>query len=212
MKLIIGGSMAIVLSILGFGYHFSSFVKLVAGVVPVLLLLGGCVALYLYREMKDDHNDDDHSGGMPVDSPPYQAAAPEHKETPASVATTPETMDSKAEAPPETQEPVEIVEASSDEQPGTVGAEKAIDTETVSPVKEEEKETPVDEEKREEETIEPDKEENTEPEYKFIGNVGSMVFHTPDCKFSTGKNCTAFFESKDEALEAGYRACGTCKP
>ena len=141
MKLIIGGSMAIILAMFGFGYQFGSFFKVLAGIIPISLLLGGCLALSLYREMKDDDIDD---------SPLQQAADPETDQ----------------EVEPKEQEPVEVEEA--------------------APLKQE--------------------------EANFIGNVGSMVFHTPDCQWSTGKNCTAFFGSREEALEAGYKACGMCKP
>ena len=47
---------------------------------------------------------------------------------------------------------------------------------------------------------------------KFIGNTGTLVFHTPDCQYSKSKKCTAIFNSKNEAVQKGYKPCGTCKP
>ena len=47
---------------------------------------------------------------------------------------------------------------------------------------------------------------------KLIGNTGTLVFHNSDCKYSKSKKCTAFFKTKDEAIQEGYKPCGTCKP
>ncbi|AOY57311.1 thermonuclease family protein [Desulfococcus multivorans] len=40
------------------------------------------------------------------------------------------------------------------------------------------------------------------------GNVKSHVFHNPSCTAFNCKNCTAVFGSREEAIAAGYRACG----
>ena len=47
---------------------------------------------------------------------------------------------------------------------------------------------------------------------KFIGNTGTLVFHNPDCQYSKSEKCTAIFNTKDEAVQTGYKPCGTCKP
>ncbi len=47
---------------------------------------------------------------------------------------------------------------------------------------------------------------------KLIGNTGTLVFHNPDCQYSKSKKCTAIFNTKDEAIQKGYKPCGTCKP
>ena len=47
---------------------------------------------------------------------------------------------------------------------------------------------------------------------KLIGNTGTLVFHNPDCNYSKSKKCTAVFNTKDEAIQEGYKPCGTCKP
>lgn len=54
MKWIAGGAAAVVLSMLGFNCFFPAVFKLVAGLLPVMCLLGGCAALYIYREMQRD--------------------------------------------------------------------------------------------------------------------------------------------------------------
>ena len=47
---------------------------------------------------------------------------------------------------------------------------------------------------------------------KLIGNTGTLVFHSPDCQYSKSKKCTAIFNTNDEAVQKGYKPCGTCKP
>ena len=42
------------------------------------------------------------------------------------------------------------------------------------------------------------------------GNTNSGVFHQPGCAFYEGKECTARFLSREEALAAGYKPCKMC--
>lgn len=46
----------------------------------------------------------------------------------------------------------------------------------------------------------------------FSGNVKSGAFHRSSCKHFNCKNCTKSFSSRQQALDAGYRPCGNCKP
>ena len=46
----------------------------------------------------------------------------------------------------------------------------------------------------------------------YHGNLKSHVFHKPSCKAYNCKNCTATFGNRDEAIAAGYRPCGGCRP
>ena len=46
----------------------------------------------------------------------------------------------------------------------------------------------------------------------YHGNVRSGVFHQSTCKDFNCKNCTANFSSREEAIAAGYRPCGGCRP
>ncbi len=46
----------------------------------------------------------------------------------------------------------------------------------------------------------------------FSGNVNSGVFHRSSCKHCRCKNCTKSFSSRQQALDAGYKPCGNCKP
>jgi hypothetical protein len=47
---------------------------------------------------------------------------------------------------------------------------------------------------------------------EYRGNTQSHVFHQESCRYYTCKNCTARFANADEAIEGGYRPCGTCRP
>jgi len=54
MKTLVGGAVAAVIGVIGLAVWFSAFLQLLAGAIPVMLLLGGCLALYLgFDELKD---------------------------------------------------------------------------------------------------------------------------------------------------------------
>jgi hypothetical protein len=54
MKTLIGGAVAAVLGLIGLAIWFKAFLQLLAGAIPVSLLLGGGLALYLgFDELKD---------------------------------------------------------------------------------------------------------------------------------------------------------------
>ena len=54
MKTLIGGAIAAVLGIIGVSIWWSPFLHLLAGAIPITLLLGGGLALYLgFDEVKD---------------------------------------------------------------------------------------------------------------------------------------------------------------
>ena len=54
MKTLIGGAVAAVLGIIGLTIWWKPFLYLLAGAVPVMLLLGGALAIYLgFDELKD---------------------------------------------------------------------------------------------------------------------------------------------------------------
>ncbi len=46
----------------------------------------------------------------------------------------------------------------------------------------------------------------------YHGNSRSKVFHGPWCQHYECKNCTEDFETREEALKAGYRPGRTCNP
>ena len=62
MKTLIGGAVAAVLGLIGISVWFNEFLQIIAGVLPVMLLLGGGLALYLgFDELKDTWKKDDGS-------------------------------------------------------------------------------------------------------------------------------------------------------
>ena len=67
MKTLIGGAIAAVLGIIGLSVWFKEFLLLLAGAIPVMLLLGGGLAVYLgFDELKDSWKKDD-SADAPID-------------------------------------------------------------------------------------------------------------------------------------------------
>ncbi len=60
MKTLIGGAVAAVLGLIGISIWFGEFLQVIAGVLPVMLLLGGGLALYLgFDELKDTWKKDE---------------------------------------------------------------------------------------------------------------------------------------------------------
>lgn len=49
-------------------------------------------------------------------------------------------------------------------------------------------------------------------EYAFIGNINTQKFHLPTCSHLPGESNRIYFTTREEAIEDGYTACGTCKP
>ena len=50
MKLVIGGSIAIIIGVYGFATNFGAFLGVLAAIIPITLILGGCLAIYLNYE------------------------------------------------------------------------------------------------------------------------------------------------------------------
>lgn len=68
MKTLVGGAAAAVLGLIGLVVWWAPFLTLLAGAIPLVLLLGGGLAIYLgFDELKDSWKKDD-SIGSPVGS------------------------------------------------------------------------------------------------------------------------------------------------
>ena len=66
MKTLIGGSVAAVLGLIGLGIFWRDFFDLLAGAIPIILLAGGGLAIYLgFDELKDTWKKDDEG---PIES------------------------------------------------------------------------------------------------------------------------------------------------
>ncbi|MDD2390589.1 MAG: hypothetical protein PHP23_12765 [Desulfobacterales bacterium] len=62
MKTLIGGAVGAVLGIIGLVIWWKPFLQLLAGAIPVMLLLGGALAIYLgFDELKDTWKKDEPS-------------------------------------------------------------------------------------------------------------------------------------------------------
>ncbi len=69
MKTLIGGAVAAVLGLIGLSVWFKPFLQLLAGAIPIMLLLGGGLALYLgFDELKDTWKKDDISSDIPANT------------------------------------------------------------------------------------------------------------------------------------------------
>lgn len=76
MKTLIGGAIGALLGIIGMAIWFKPFLQLLAGSIPAMLLLGGCLALYLgFDELKDTWKKDEGVDPVaPVDEKDRQIA------------------------------------------------------------------------------------------------------------------------------------------
>ena len=71
MKTLIGGAIAAVVGLIGLTIWFPAFLQLLAGAIPIMLLLGGGLAIYLgFDELKDSwKKEDDETGEEESDDP-----------------------------------------------------------------------------------------------------------------------------------------------
>jgi len=67
MKTLIGGAAGAVLGLIGMSIWWKPFLQLLAGAIPVMLLLGGGLALYLgFDELKDTWKKEDTTVDIPT--------------------------------------------------------------------------------------------------------------------------------------------------
>lgn len=73
MTTLIGGAIAAVLGLIGLSIWFGEFLEVVAGVLPIILLLGGGLALYLgFDELKDSWKEDKEDAAAQADKEKYE--------------------------------------------------------------------------------------------------------------------------------------------
>lgn len=73
MTTLIGGAIAAVLGLIGLSIWFGEFLEVVAGVLPIILLLGGGLALYLgFDELKDNWKDEKEDAAAKADKDKYE--------------------------------------------------------------------------------------------------------------------------------------------
>ncbi|MGD9010049.1 MAG: hypothetical protein PVG41_19130 [Desulfobacteraceae bacterium] len=70
MKTLIGGSIAAVVGLIGLGIFWRDFFDLLAGAIPIILLIGGGLAIYLgFDELKDSWKKEDEDAGASTQDP-----------------------------------------------------------------------------------------------------------------------------------------------
>jgi hypothetical protein len=70
MKTLIGGAIAAVVGLITLAIWFQEFLQILTGTIPVALLLGGCLALYLgFDELKDTWKKEDTKVDAPSSQP-----------------------------------------------------------------------------------------------------------------------------------------------
>ena len=70
MKTLIGGSVAAVIGLIGLGIFWRDFFDLLAGAIPIILLAGGGLAIYLgFDELKDTWKKDEESTSVSSEDP-----------------------------------------------------------------------------------------------------------------------------------------------
>lgn len=56
-------------------------------------------------------------------------------------------------------------------------------------------------------------ESSPEPQYaKYIGNKNSKIFHINTCSSLPIEKNRVYFDSIEEAIKQGYKACNICNP
>ena len=64
MKTLVGGAVASVVGLILLAVWFSAFLQIIAGIIPLMLLMGGCLALYLgFDELKDTWQNEGAAAG-----------------------------------------------------------------------------------------------------------------------------------------------------
>ena len=140
MKKLIGGAIAVLFGVVGISVFFPSFLTLLAGMIPIMLIIGGGLTIYLnYESDTPDFND------------------------------TSDTADSNC---------------CSSTPAGSYDSTPPKDIAGVS----------------------------THADAKLLGNTESSVFHKPECNFAKSKNCTAVFNTREDAVKEGYKPCRICNP
>ncbi len=47
---------------------------------------------------------------------------------------------------------------------------------------------------------------------RYIGNINSFKFHKPDCSSLPAEHNRVYFDTREDAVAAGYEPCGSCRP
>ncbi len=197
MKKFITGALLLLIGISGFSFNFINFLNFAAGLVPVLMVIGGAVAVYLgIEELKQSDNSDNQAK---VESPQTQQEELNKETTGKSEGQTkPVPATQSTEPAPETQ--IKTEEKRADKPQEAQPAEKVSTPSISSP---QVTETPAPEEAAQAGA-------SASARVQFKGNIETLVFHSITCNFASGKNCSMEFTTKEEANAQGYKPCKIC--
>lgn len=193
MKKFIIGALLLLIGISGFSFNFINFLNFAAGLVPVLMVLGGALAVYLGIEnLKQSDNSDNQAK---VESPQTQQEELNKETTGESEGQTKPFPDTQSTEPtPETQ--IKTEEKGADKpqeaQPEEKASAPSISASLVT-------EPPA-----------PEEAAQAGAHVQFKGNIETLVFHSVACNFASGKNCSMEFTTKEEANAQGYKPCKIC--
>ncbi len=199
MKSVIGGLVAIILGIFFSTLFFPAFLNFLAGIIPLSLIIGGGLILYLKHGEEATDTWDKRNVTQGPSAPPQTSPTATKPVATKPVVTEPVVTEPVATEPVAT-EPVATEPV----------ATEPVETEPIvtEPVVTE----PVVTEPVMTEPVGKPANKPTEPGPHLFGNTDSLVFHTPDCRYSKNKHCTAVFNTRENAIQEGYKPCGVCKP
>lgn len=197
MKKFIIGALLLLIGISGFSFNFFDFLTFAAGLVPVLMIIGGALAIYLgIEELKQSENVDNQAK---IESAHTQEDELRKKSTGEPESKTKPVPDTQSTKPAlETQIKTEEQNADKQQEEEEQAEEKTAPLPTASS-----------------QVTEPPAPEEAEPasaDVQFKGNIETLVFHSVTCNFASGKNCSMDFTTKEEAETQGYKPCKICMP
>lgn len=200
MKKFITGALLLLIGISGFSFNFINFLNFAAGLVPVLMIIGGAFAVYLgIEELKQSDNSNKQAK---LASQHTQQEKLNKETTGKSEGQTKPVPDTQS-TEPAPEPPIKTEENRADKQPEAQPEEKA------SPPSMSSSQVP---EPPAPEAAAPEETAPAGASVQFKGNIETLVFHSVTCNFANGKNCSMEFTTKEEADAQGYKPCKICMP
>jgi len=196
MKKFIIGALVLLIGVPGFSFNFFNFLNFLAGLIPVLMIVGGAIAVYLgIEELKQSDNSETE-----VEPSEIKPAEIIEKNTEKSDNESERILD-KQEIKPAPEPTEKTVETNTDET-----------DEQAEPEIEQASESPATLTQQPAESLAPEAEAPADERVQFKGNIETLVFHSVTCNFASGKNCSMDFTTKEEAQAQGYKPCKICIP
>ncbi|MGM0656506.1 MAG: Ada metal-binding domain-containing protein [Thermodesulfobacteriota bacterium] len=201
MKKFIIGALVLLIGVPGFSFNFFNFLNFLAGLIPVLMILGGAIAVYLgIEELKQSDNSETE-----VEPAEIKPAEIIEKTTEKSDNESERILDKQdinpAQEPTEKTEETNTDETNEQPEPEIQQASESPATLTQQPA-----------ESLAPEAETPEAEAPADERVQFKGNIETLVFHSVTCNFASGKNCSMNFTTKEEAEAQGYKPCKICIP